>query len=73
MAVETHVLFQEAEQMLNGEAPQVHAAQVLRCNVLPDLSRRARGDACNAGVPSSFKNSTQTTDPITLATRLKCS
>jgi hypothetical protein len=31
--VETHVLFQEAEEMLNGEAPQVHPAQVLRGDI----------------------------------------
>ena len=44
MAVETHMLLQEAEQMLNGEAPQVHAAQVLRGNVFgtrPEEPERA--------------------------------
>jgi hypothetical protein len=34
IAVESHVLFQEAEQVLNREPPQLHAAQVLRSNLL---------------------------------------
>lgn len=49
MAVETQVLFQEPEQVLNGKSPQVHAAQVLRGNLFwtrpeePQWTLGARG------------------------------
>ena len=33
MAVEAHTLLQKPEQMLDGKAPQVHMAQVLRRNL----------------------------------------
>ena len=33
MAVEPHMLFQEPKQVLNGEPPQVHPAQVLRDDI----------------------------------------